>query len=123
MRMLRETIRSMLLESQNVYQKLMVLFNGEPESIRQAIELAIGAGMIKVLSRDREYATGTNEVIGNRIHKYEKVTFLCLDHELAKAILNNRVPRKRYTYWSPMPVVDSTDDREFHLTFRYTEPV
>ena len=113
MKSLRKTIRTILLESQGNYQKLITLLNGEPESIRQGLELAMGIGMIDILSWDRDY--GDHPAIGNRRVKYEKVIMQCLDDVLAETIRSNKVPRKRYTYWTDI------GDGEFHLTFRYTE--
>ena len=60
MKLLRETIRRFLLESnERYYEKIAKLLNGSIEDIRQAFELAEAIGLIQVIqSSDDQYEIG-----------------------------------------------------------------
>ena len=82
MKLLRETVRKILLENNHeYYETLASLFCGPLESIRQAMDLAESVGLIRVINDEVEDEQG----YGIK-YMYHHLTFKCLDEDFGPYI-------------------------------------
>lgn len=98
MKLLRETVRKILLENNHeYYETLASLFCGPLESIRQAIDLAESIGLIQLLEDETEDEPQS-------IYIYHHLKFKCLEEDFGPYIRDhkNKQGGHRGVHWDFM---------------------